>query len=189
MDKLAPGAELFPSMAVMSIKFSDAAVLAAHAPDGNTMLADRIAAALQKIAAAHHIPYVKLVGHDIVAAAGFTAADTTSLLRIADASIEARERCLELFEAGGHAPSFRIGIAYGRAVGGHVGQEPRLFNLWGDAVRLAELMAETGTGPGTIQVSEGAHAKLRSEFLFRPRGSFYLPHLGATQTFVLGSRQ
>src|SRR5262249_40016767 len=69
MDKLAPGAEIFQSTAVMSIKFSDAAALAAHAPDGNTTLADRIAAALQEIAAAHHIPYVKLVGHDIMAAA------------------------------------------------------------------------------------------------------------------------
>jgi class 3 adenylate cyclase len=188
VDKPAPGAELFPSTAVMSIKFGDAAALAALA-DGTATLADRIAAALQKIAAAHHIPYVKLVGHDIVAAAGLIANDTFSLLRIADASIEARDRCLELFEAGGHTPSFRIGIACGLAVGAHVGQEPRLFNVWGDAVRIAELMAETSTGPGTIQVSEAAYAKLRAHFLFRPRGSFYLPRLGATQTFVLGSRQ
>jgi class 3 adenylate cyclase len=184
-----PGAELFPSTAVMAIKFGDAAALAAPARDGTTTLADHIAVALQEIAAAHRIPYLKFVGHDVVAAAGLIAKDTASLLRIADASIAARERCLELFEAGGHPPSFRIGVAWGAAIGGHVGQEPRLFNLWGDAVRLAELMAETGTGPGTIQVSEAAYAKLRAEFLFRPRGSFYLPRLGTTQTFVLGSRQ
>jgi class 3 adenylate cyclase len=189
MDHLAPGAELFPSAAVMSVKFGDAAALAAPAPDGATTLADRIAVALQEIAAAHHIPYVKLVGRDMVAAAGLVAKDTTALLRIADAAIETRERCLELFEAGGHAPSFRIGIGCGVAVGGHVGQEPRLFNLWGHAVHIAELLAETGSGPGTIQVSEVAHAQLRDHFLFRPRGNFYLPHLGTRQTFVLGSRQ
>jgi class 3 adenylate cyclase len=173
----------------MYIRFDDAVAMAAPAPEGTTTLVDRIAATLQQIAAAHHIPYVKLVGYDVVAAAGLVPNDTTSLQRIADAAIAARQRCLELFETGGHSPSFRIGVACGLAVGGHVGQEPRLFNLWGEPVRTAELMAETGTGPGMIQVSEAAHNKLRAHFLFRPRGNFYLPRLGATQIFVLGSRK
>jgi class 3 adenylate cyclase len=189
LDKVANGAELFPSAAVMSIKFSDAVVMAMCDPSGTATLADRIAITLQGIAADHHLPYVKLVGHDVVAAAGLDSSDATALLRIADASVAARERCLELFEAGGHSPSFRIGIASGPAIGGYVGQGPRLFNLWGEAVRTAELMAETGTGPGMIQVGEAAYQRLRAHFLFRPRGRFYLPRLGTTQTFVLGSRQ
>jgi class 3 adenylate cyclase len=189
LDKAANGPELFPSAAVMSIKFGDAGVMATCDPGGATTLADRIAVTLQEIAAAYHIPYVKLVGHDVVAAAGLAANDTTALACIADASVAARDRCLELFEAGGHAPSFRIGIACGNAVGSNVGEQPRLFNLWGEAVRTAELMAETSAEPGTIQVSEAAYRPLRADFLFRPRGSFYLPDLGPTQTFVRGSRQ
>jgi class 3 adenylate cyclase len=189
LDKAANGAELFPSAAVMSIKFSDAGVMATGDPGGTTTLADRVAVTLQEIAAAHCIPYVKLVAHDVVAAAGLAPNDTTALMRIADASVAARQHCLELFEAGGHVPSFRIGIAFGIAVGSNVGQQPRLFNLWGEAVRTAELMAEAGAGPGMIQVSEAAYHRLRARFLFRPRGSFYLPQRGPTRTFVLGSRQ
>jgi class 3 adenylate cyclase len=189
LDKATNSAELFPSAAMMSIKFGDAAAMATRDPDGAKTLIDRIAGTLQEIAASHYIPYVKLVGHDVIAAAGLAANDTTALLRIADASVAVRERCLELFEDCGRPPSFRIGIASGLAVGGNVGQRPRLFNLWGEAVRTAELMADTGTGPGTIQVSEAAYRHLRAHFLFRPRGSFYLPRLGPTQTFVLGSRQ
>jgi adenylate cyclase len=130
-----------------------------------------------------------MVGADAVAAAGLDPEDATSLSRIADASIAARERCLELFEAVGRDPTFRIGVARGFAIGGKIGRNPRLFNLWGPAVFAAELMAETCAGPGLVQVDEAAYLDLRADFLFRPRGEFYLPRHGPTQTFVLGSRQ
>jgi class 3 adenylate cyclase len=173
----------------MSIRFSDWAAMATRDPGGASSIADRIAAALQEIAAAHDIPYVKLVGDKVVAAAGFTTNDTTALQRLADASIAARGRCLELFESSRGPQSFRIGISCGLAVGGNVGHEPRLFNLWGDAVRTSEIMADTGVGAGTIQVCGTTYRRLRAEFLFRPRGAYYLPGFGPMHTFVLGSRQ
>ncbi|HEX3402251.1 MAG TPA: adenylate/guanylate cyclase domain-containing protein [Acetobacteraceae bacterium] len=182
-------ADVFPTVAVMVIKFSDAAAMAARCSDDASVLADRVAAALQDIAAAHDIPYMKLVGHDVVAAAGCAPNDTTAILRIADAAVAARERCLELFEAAGHPPSLRIGIDFGIVIGSQVGREPRLFNLWGEAVRTADMMAASSAGPGAIQVSEAAYHRLRQHFLFRPRGTFHLPHVGTAQTFVLGSRR
>jgi class 3 adenylate cyclase len=182
-------ADVFPSVAVMVIKFNDAAAMAASDPTDASVLADRIAAALQDIAAAHDIPYMKLVGHDVVAAAGCAPNDTTAILRIADAAVAARERCLELFETVGHPPSLRIGIDFGIAIGSQVGRHPRLFNLWGEAVRTADMMAASSAGPGAIQVSEAAYHRLRQHFLFRPRGSFHLPRVGTAQTFVLGSRR
>jgi adenylate cyclase len=125
----------------------------------------------------------------VVAAAGYGRDDTSAVLRIADAAVATRERCLELFEAAGHPPSLRIGIDYGVAIGSEVGREPRLFNLWGAAARTADMMAASSTGTGAIQVTEAAYHHLRNHFLFRPRGSFYLPHIGTAQTFVLGSRR
>jgi adenylate cyclase len=183
------GAAVFPSVAVMSIRFSDWAAMAMREPGGASSIADHVAAALQEIAAAHDIPYVKLVGDKVVAAAGFTPNDTTALQRVADASIAARDRCLELFESSRRPRSFRIGISCGLAVGGNVGHEPRLFNLWGDAVSTSEIMADTGVGPGTIQVCGTTYRRLRADFLFRPRGAYYLPGFGAMYTFFLGGRQ
>jgi class 3 adenylate cyclase len=173
----------------MVVKFSDVAAMAARDTDGVTTLADRVALTLQDIAAEHHIPYMKLVGHDVVAAACLVPGDTEAIVRIADASVTIRERCLELFEACGRQSSFRIGIDCGVAIGSHVGREPRVFNLWGEAVRTADLMAETSPGPATIQVTGAAYGRLRQDFLFRLRGNFYLPHVGSEQTFVLGGRQ
>jgi class 3 adenylate cyclase len=188
-DGSAIGAEVFTSVAVMSIRFSDWATMATRNRDSASTIADCIAIALQQIAAAHDIPYMKLVGDRVVAAAGFTPNDTTALQRVADASIAARDRCLELFESSRRPRSFRIGISCGLAVGGNVGHEPRLFNLWGDAVRTSEIMADTGVGPGTIQVCGTTYRRLRDDFLFRPRGLYYLPGSGAMHTFVLGTRQ
>ena len=66
---------------------------------------------------------------------------------------------------------------------------PRLFNLWGDAIRTAELMAQSAAESGTIQVSEGAYEQLRPHFLFRARGVFYVPGVGTARTFILAGRR
>ncbi|HTU54038.1 MAG TPA: adenylate/guanylate cyclase domain-containing protein [Acetobacteraceae bacterium] len=188
LDSDAIGADVFPAVAVMAIRFSDPAAIAARSATDRCILVERIAEALQEIAEANDIPYMKLVGQEVVAAAGFAPRDEAAILRIADAALAARERCLELFEEVGHAPAFRIGIDYGIAIGSELGRQPRLFNLWGEAVRTADMMASSAAGAGSIQVSEAAYRRLRQQFLFRPRGSFYLPRVGAARTFVLASR-
>jgi adenylate cyclase len=188
LDPAVMGAEVFPAAAVMVIKFADPAAMATPSAADGPILADQIAAALQEIAQACDIPYMKLVGQDVVAAAGCTPADSSAILRIADAALAARERCLDLFEAADRSPAFRIGIDFGIAIGSPLGRQPRLFNLWGEAVRTADTMAASAPGVATIQVSEAAYQRLRQQFLFRPRGSFYVPRVGPAQTFVLASR-
>jgi adenylate cyclase len=185
----AGGADVFPTAAVMVVQFSDAAALAARDAAGATTIADLVAATVQDVATAHNIPYAKMTGPQAILAAGLAAGDTTAIARVADTAIAIRERCLDLLESIGHPPSFQIGIDCGVAVGGHIGQQPRLFNLWGAAVDAAELLAQSRIGPGTIQVSEAAHNRLRDRFLFRLRGTFYLPRVGSEQIFVLGGRQ
>ena len=94
---------------------------------------------------------------------------------------------LPLFDDSDRAHEFQIGVDCSVAIGGSVGREPRIFNLWGDAVRIAATMAASAL-PGTVQATEAAYHRLRHDFLFRPRGSFYLPNVGSAQTFVLAGR-
>jgi adenylate cyclase len=49
-------------------------------------------------------------------------------------------------------------------------------------------MATTGL-PGMVQVTEAAYQRLRHDFLFRPRGAFYLPQVGESRTFILVGRR
>jgi len=150
-------------------------------------ISDEIACGLQKIATDNGIPYLKLTGHEIVAAAGFGATDSAAATLIADMALAVRDHCIALFEESERTHEFQIGIDCSLALGGAVGSEPRIFNLWGDAVRIAGAMAASAL-PGTVQATEAAYQRLRQDFLFRPRGSFYLPHVGAARTFVLAAR-
>jgi class 3 adenylate cyclase len=188
LDTETIGADVFPAVAVMVVRFSDPVAIATRHGTESCSLADRIAEALQEIAEQQNIPYMKFVSQEVVAAAGFDAEDDKAILRIAEAALEAREHCLELFEDCGQQPVFRIGIDHGIAIGSQVGRHPRLFNLWGEAVRTADIMATSAIGAASIQVSEAAYQLLRHQFLFRPRGSFYLPRVGAARTFILASR-
>jgi adenylate cyclase len=142
---------------------------------------------MQKIAAEQDVPYLKLVGYDIIGAAGFTPEDRTGAARIAQTAVACRDRLTELFEAKGRAPDFRLGIDCGVVVGAAIGGNPRLFNLWGAAVQTARVMAESAL-PGSIQISEAAYRQLPQSFLLRPRGTFYLAGVGTAQTFVLAGQ-
>jgi hypothetical protein len=49
-------------------------------------------------------------------------------------------------------------------------------------------MALTGL-PGAVQATESAYERLRQDFVFRPRGAFYLPQVGEARTFILAGRR
>ena len=175
-----------------------ASVLVLRLPDAamagtGTTMAHQVAGAAQRIAAAHGIPYIKMLGATVVAAAGYTAPDAglhhgrDAAARLADAAIALREACAGLFELGDDSAGFRLGLDSGAVRGGAIGATPSLFNLWGEAFSGAEDLA--GSAPsGAIQASEQAYRLLREAFLFRPRGLFYRPGTGETHSYVLAGR-
>jgi adenylate cyclase len=187
IDPSALHAEIYRGMAVMVLRFTDATSMATRLSGVPRCISDEIGCALQQIATDNGIPYLKLVGHEIVAAAGFDPADSGAATVIADMALAVRDRCIALFEETERSHEFQIGIDCSLAIGGAVGNEPRVFNLWGDAVHTAGAMAASAL-PGTVQATEAAYQRLREDFLFRPRGSFYLPRVGDARTFVLAGR-
>ena len=190
VDPSGLAATYFPSVTAMNVRFDDALSLARPDQAGVTALADEIAKAMQAIATRYALPYMKLTGNSLTAAAGCTATpDPLATTRLADAAVAAREACLALLTQSGLEPAFHIGVDFGVALGCALGQEPRLFNLWGDVIRTAELMAQSATGTGSIQVSERAYEQLRQQFLFRARGVFYLLRVGTARTFILAGRR
>ncbi|MBV8592188.1 MAG: GAF domain-containing protein, partial [Acetobacteraceae bacterium] len=187
IDPATTGAEVFPNLAVMVAQFPEPAAMAHRLGAGPSTLADYITQALQEIGKDYDIPYLKLLGEEVMAAAGFGSADASAAERVAEAGLAIRDRCTALFETAELSPAFHIGIDCGLALGSLVGQAPRLFNLWGDAVSTAQIMA--GSAPScAIQVTEAAYRRVAQHFLLRPRGSFYLPRIGAVRTFVLAGR-
>ena len=179
--------DVYSGVAVMVLEFTDPVTMAARMSGCANSLSDNVVCALQELATEHDIPYLKIVGNNVVAAAGFEEQNSTAVTIIADTAVAVRDRCAALLEEDGREQDFRIGVDCGMAIGGTVGKEPRIFNLWGEAVHTAESMAASAL-PGTVQVTEAAYGQLRHDFLFRPRGSFYLEHIGEMRTFVLAGR-
>lgn len=184
-------AEVLPGVAVLVLHFIDPVSLAraGRGDASGAPLAEVIAAMLQEVAAAHGLPYAKLMGEEVVAAAGFTReeAGPPAARRIAAAALDIRDRCHALFEEARMPPGFRIGLDLGVAIGSSVGRGPRFFNLWGDAVRTADHLA-TSAPIGAIQASQPLYEALQRSFLFRPRGSFYLPRVGEMRSFILAGQ-
>ncbi|GAJ28041.1 adenylate/guanylate cyclase domain-containing protein [Acidomonas methanolica] len=150
----------------------------------------RLAAQMQTIAREHGLFSVQALGNRILLVGGCgKEEDRAAALRLADAVLAVRELCMVTLAEAELMTNFRIGLHIGPALGAVLGDEPGVFNLWGEAVQFAELLAETMPDAATIQVSESAYAVLKEAFLFRPRGEFYLPRTGITRSFVLAGHR
>jgi adenylate cyclase len=77
----------------------------------------------------------------------------------------------------------RIGLASGPVVGGVIGQQRILFDLWGDTVNTAARMQATGI-PGRIQVSAGTMERVSGRFTFETR-VVDVKGLGSLTTYLL----
>jgi class 3 adenylate cyclase len=173
----------------MVVRFTDPLALAgrrASAVQGS--LVEHLARELEAAGQKAGVPYLKLLGDEMVAAAGLSAeeAGLPAMRRMAAFALDARRCCLALFEEAEAEPAFRIGLDLGVAIGSRVGSGSGFLNLWGDAVRLAGQMAASAPEAG-IQATEAVYDALSGQYLFRPRGRFHMPRRGAMNSFILAA--
>ncbi|MFT8645757.1 adenylate/guanylate cyclase domain-containing protein [Gluconacetobacter sp.] len=181
---------LFPAVAVMVITFADIITSSRDDPARIIALVEALALQLQTVARDHGLYSIKMLGHRLVCVAGCThTPDPAAAERMANAALVMREASLSILSRADLDPVFRMGIDVGPVFGGLLGDDPKVFNLWGDAIGMAEMMAQGAPDVGTIQVSDEVYQLLRGRFLFRERGRFFVPHAGMTRTYVLAGRR
>ena len=106
---------------------------------------------------------------------------------VATAMLDLRDRLFELEEKWNTSLDFRLAIDIGVVMASAVATDPPSRNLWGGAVGIAKVLAATA-GRHSIAASETTYDVLSGDFLFRPRGSYFLPETGTMRTFVLVGR-
>jgi adenylate cyclase len=79
---------------------------------------------------------------------------------------------------------FRIGIESGPCVGGVIGLQKFVFDIWGDPVNTASRMESHGVA-GRIHVGEAAYLLLKGTFELEPRGVIEVKGKGAMSTWFL----
>src|SRR5215831_9365521 len=98
IDPPAAHAETYTAVAVMVLRFTDATAVAGRLSGEPRSIFDEIARGLQLIAADNGVPYLKLAGHEVIAAAGFGPAEQAAATAIADTALAVRDRCIALFD-------------------------------------------------------------------------------------------
>jgi hypothetical protein len=131
------------------------------------------------------LSYAALLDDQIVLAA--FSGDPTSIAAdaqaVALAALGIRDRLVELSAGWGDGSEFRMALDVGPVMVSGL-EEGAARSLWGGAIGVAKVLAAAGSRRAII-ASETAYDILSGNFLFRQRGSYFLPETGTMRTFVL----
>ena len=188
LDRQTMGAHVYPETTVLVGQFTDPLSLAERPDDvAATSVVDHLVRHLEDLAAAHRIEYLKIMSAEFVCAVGFDDHPDQGVRVLADVALDLQERCVRLFADLHTRMEFRLGIDTGVVIGSPVGRGEASYNLWGEAVRAAQWMAETSLAGG-IQVTASTYRRLRDSYLFTVRGTYYLQDVGELSTYIITGR-
>jgi len=181
-------AEVIDRLAVLSLRFTDAIVLAEPVTGvGNELAIAYLIEALESAAGEHGLVYLKFLTDQVVAAVDPQQDEALGAARLADFALAVQRTCDRLFAEHNAPLAFRIGMDLGPVIGTLIGRERPAFHLWGEAVQLASTLADTGL-PGAVHVSESVYQVLNGRYLFQLRGRHYLEGVGEFATYLLSGR-
>ncbi|GBR53013.1 hypothetical protein AA106555_1132 [Neokomagataea thailandica NBRC 106555] len=184
------GNGVYPAVPVAVISFAETFAADRSMAERSITLVTEISATIQRIARETGLFSVQAVSNRIILIGGCKQEpDAEAATRLAVAAIQVREACYIRLAQADMDPVFRIGLDMGPVAATMLGQKPSILHFWGQAVVAAERLALTAPDAGTIQVSEDAYVVLREQFLFRPRGMFFVPGRGAVRSFTLAGRR
>lgn len=174
------------SAAVAVIRLPEWLAVARRADTGPATRMDAVVEEIERAVSRSAVGYAALFDDQVVLAAvgARTQADAAAVDArvVALAAIEVRDRLVDLTTGWGEGSEFRIAIDVGPVMASASGEGPR--NLWGGAIGVAKVLAASGSRRA-ITVSEVAYQILAGDFLFRQRGTYFLPETGTMRTFVL----
>jgi class 3 adenylate cyclase len=176
--------------AVGVVKLPNWTTVAQRSPDaGGRTAMDAIMQELREVIARSDLSYAALLDDEIVLAAFSSdpAQATRDAAAVAMTILELRDRLTALEDKWGIDLDFRFALDVGTVMASAVGSEPPSRNLWGGAVSVAKILAQTAARH-TIAASETAYESLASQFLMRPRGTYFLPETGNMRTFIMVGR-
>ncbi len=148
-------ADVYDKVTVLALRFTDPFALAEYFGGGDnaTTAVDHLICHFEDLLEARRIDYWKILSDQIVCAAGMQDNSNHPVHAIADLALSFQDTCSHLFADLDKPMEFKIGIDTGGVIGSPVGRRLKSYNIWGEAVSTASMMADNGV-TGGIQVSE-----------------------------------
>jgi hypothetical protein len=181
-------ADVYDNVTVLVLRFTDPFALAEYFGGVNpTTAIDHLICYFEDLFDTRRIDYWQIVNDRVVCATGMEDNSNRDVHDIADLALSFQDKCSHLFADLDKPMEFKIGIDTGGIIGSAVGRRQKSYNIWGEAVSNASMMADNGV-TGGIQVSETAYRRLQQNYLFKVRGRYYLPNIGEISTYILTGR-
>ncbi|MBT8365848.1 MAG: GAF domain-containing protein [Deltaproteobacteria bacterium] len=178
-------ADVYDNVTVLVQRFTDPFALAEYfGGDKPTAAVDHLICYFEDLVDARRIDYWKIISDQIVCATGMADNSNRHVRAIADLALSFQDKCSHLFADLDKPMEFKMGIDTGGIIGSPVGRRQKSYNIWGEAVSTASVMADSGV-IGGIQVSETAYRRLQQNYLFKVRGRYYLQNIGEISTYLL----
>ncbi len=150
-------------------------------------LLNRVFSLFDGLVAGHGVEKVKTIGDSYMAVAGPAGTRADHAAAVAELALS-MQREIGVIETDSREPlDIRIGIHSGPVIAGVIGTRKLAYDMWGPTVALANQMESCGV-PGGIQVSAATYQLIKDDYLFEPRGEFYVPGSGEVTTYLLTGR-
>lgn len=144
--------------------------------------------AFDSIMADHGCERIKTIGDAYLAVSGMHSAKSTHTRRMLQSSLEMIEFLKNRNCHSKHEWCIRVGIHSGPIVGGVVGIEKYIYDVFGDTINTASRM-ESNSKPMHINVSRDVYLLARRHFSFTPRKPRKVKGKGAMQMYFLQGQQ
>ena len=178
-------ADSFTSASILFADVVDFTPMAAKlTPAGVVGLLDQLFGRFDALVERYELEKIKTIGDCYMAAAGIPVPRDDHARALALVALDMLEVVRANGPMGDRDLELRIGINSGPVVAGVIGRKRFLYDLWGDAVNIADRMQTHGT-PGRIQVTRATYELLKDEFVLEPRGMIEVRGKGEMETWYL----
>ena len=146
---------------------------------------DELFTRFDELAEAAGVEKIKTVGDEYMAVAGAPEAradHASAAIRLARGMLVAVEEARRRADA---PLQLRIGLASGPVVGGVIGRQRILFDLWGETVNMASRMQSSGV-PGRIHLAPSTRAVVGDAERVEEREPVEVKGVGRMTTYLLG---